>query len=102
VLQFERCVADPGREYARTLRFLGVDDGFRPERLRASALERAKRALGRGEPPDLGAPSRRRAELWADLKEPLVRDLEPDVLELRALVPELDLSLWPDFANLPG
>ena len=102
VLQFERCLADPVGEYTRTLRFLGVDDGFRPERLRASAVERAKRALGRAEPPDLGAPRRRRAELWPDLGEPLVRDLEPDVRELRALAPELDLSLWPDFANLPG
>ena len=28
VLQYERCVKDPAAEYARTLRFLGVDDAF--------------------------------------------------------------------------
>ena len=100
VLQFERCVADPAGEYERTLRFLGVDDGFRPEPLRSGPVERARRKLGRGEDPAGGAPRRKRAELWPDLKVPLVKDLEPDVLELRGLVPELDLSLWAEFAHL--
>ena len=35
VLQYERCVADPAVELARTYRFLGLDDGFRAGRDRA-------------------------------------------------------------------
>ncbi len=34
VLQYERCVKDPAGEYARTLRFLGVDESFQPDRFR--------------------------------------------------------------------
>jgi hypothetical protein len=100
ILQLERCAREPAQEYERTLRFLGVDPGFRPEVLRTGALQRARRIVGRGEEPVLGAPQRKRAELWPDTKAPLVKALERDVLELRALAPEVDLSLWPEFAHL--
>jgi hypothetical protein len=99
VLQHERCVEDPAGEYARTLRFLGVDEGFRPDRFREGPLRRLRRTLGRarrrvlGGEPDL-------PELWPDVEIPLLAELEPDVLELRKLVPDLDLSLWPSFAHL--
>jgi hypothetical protein len=108
VLQYERCQADRAGEYARTLRFLGLQDDFRPLQVRAATeggLVRARRALwllrrrvastlrGGGEKPG-GAP------LWPDLAAALRADLEPDVLELQAMVPELDLSLWPNFADL--
>jgi hypothetical protein len=86
VLQFERCVKEPGAQYERTLRFLGVDAGFRPEALRSGRLQRA----------------RKRAALWPDTEVPLIKALEPQVAELRALVPDLDLSLWPEFAHLAG
>jgi hypothetical protein len=101
VLQLERCVREPAAEYERTLKFLGVDAGFRPEVLRAGPLERARRKLGSAEAPDLGAPRRKLAELWPDTAIPLTKALEADVRELRELVPELDLSLWPEFAH-PG
>jgi hypothetical protein len=39
-------------------------------------------------------------KLWPDIEIPLLAELEPDVRELKALVPELDLSLWPSFAHL--
>jgi len=100
VLQFERCVAKPASEYERTLRFLGVDTGFRPEVLRTSPLQRARRAISGAEQPDIGAPTRRRADLWPDTAIPLQKALEADVLQLREFVPDLDLSLWPEFAHL--
>ena len=100
VLQLERCIKDPVAEYERTLRFLGVDPAFRPERLRSGPLHRARRKLARVDEPTLGPPERRRAELWPDTAIPLQKTLEADVLRLRELVPDLDLSLWPEFAHL--
>ena len=100
VLQFERCVQEPEAEYERTLRFLEVDDGFRPEVLRSGPLQRARRKLAGAEPPAAGAPQRRRAELWPEIGVPLIKALEPNVLQLQALVPDLDVSLWPEFAHL--
>ncbi len=89
VLQLERCLADPGREYARTLEFLGVDAGFRPSGLRRRLLRRRTD----------GAPKRPDVELWPDLEVPMLKELESDVRELRELVPDLDVSLWPQFAD---
>ena len=109
VLQYERCQADPFGQYARTCRFLGVDDGFVPRRLRrqvardfqppawARALRRAgvlpvlMKLAGRtpqGEP----------ADLWPDIEASLHSDLDPEVAELAEMVPDLDLALWPNFA----
>jgi hypothetical protein len=84
ILQFERCVADPAGQYRRTLRFLEVDERFRP--------------AGLDEPPPR---RRRRAELWPEIEEPLLKALESQVREVRALVPDLDVSLWPEFAQPP-
>lgn len=89
VLQLERCLADPQEQYARTLRFLGVPDDFRPTGLRRRAIRRARRQLDRAD-----------AHLWRDLEVPLLKELEADVGELRELVPDLDLALWPQFAHL--
>jgi len=102
VLQFERCVKEPSAQYERTLRFLGVDAGFRPEVLRSGRLQRARRVLGGAEDPALGAPERKRAALWPDTEAPLIKALEPQVAELRMLVPDLDLSLWREFGHLAG
>jgi hypothetical protein len=63
-------------------------------------LQRARRILGGAQGPELGAPTRRRAELWPDIAIPLQKALEADVVELLELVPDLDLSLWPEFAHL--
>jgi hypothetical protein len=83
VLQFERCVQDPVGQYERTLRFLEVDDGCRPEALSDRA------------------PRRKRAELWPEIERPLIKALGPQVRELRSLVPDLDVSLWPELAPGP-
>jgi hypothetical protein len=92
VLQLERCLADPLGQYARTLDFLGVDAGFQPGGLRRRLLRRSSRTAG--------APARPDAKLWPDLEVPMLTELEADVRELRELVPDLDLSLWPQFARV--
>ena len=84
VLQYERCVADPAAELARTYRFLGLDDAFVPPGL----LEAA-------------SPTRlEKVALDADARDRLVELYRPDVERLVALVPDLDLALWPGFG--PG
>ncbi len=99
VLQVEQCLADPAGQYARTLRFLGADEDFKPSAVRDGPVDQARRGLGRAgvtpRPPNL-----KRPELWPELSAPLLKHLEADVRELVELVPELDLSLWPDFAHL--
>lgn len=85
VLQYEKCREDAPGEYARTLRFLGVRDDHRPEDF-----------------------DRTRGTSTAPTKQPLLPHivgslrtlLTPDVLRLRELVPDLDLGLWPHFADL--
>jgi hypothetical protein len=85
ILQYEKCVADPAAQYRRTLAFLGVDqehehDGF--ERRRGTTQESAKKPL------------------WDDLMDGLRAVLEPEVLALAVLAPEIDVSLWKNFAHL--
>jgi hypothetical protein len=85
VLQYERCRADPVAEYRRTLRFLGVDEDFPPpdfDRTRGTSMASEK------------------AELWPDFKDALRVTLQPEIERLRQLVPQLDLSLWPNFAHM--
>ena len=105
VLQTERCVAEPAGEYARTLRFLGLDDGFRPRWLERRA------ARGLTAPDPSGRPWWRRAvrrvrqggqprKLWPEIEDALHAVLDDEVAALAAMVPELDLSLWPNFAHL--
>jgi hypothetical protein len=84
VLQFETCVRNPQQELARTYGFLGLDDDFVP----ADIGER--RNEGSGQKPTL--PEHTHAAL--------VRAYEPEVRRLAALVPEIDVSLWPSFAHL--
>lgn len=84
VLQYERCRVDTLGQYARTLRFLGLPDDFRPpgtDELRGTTMASAK------------------APLWPDLRDDLHAALHADVRELEALVPDLDLELWPNFAT---
>ena len=101
VLQLERCLEDPAGEYTRTLRFLGVDDGPRPASVGGRGpLDRARRLLGRANGDLPGAPSRAEVELWPDLEIPMLKELGADVQELLELVPELDLSVWPELADL--
>lgn len=114
VLQYERCRRDPLGQYHRTLRFLGVRDDFAPRRLRRRAAGKPESLLvGIGLRLGLPEGTRRRvnerlgrrapvepAPLWPDLEASLRATLDPEVEALRELVPDLDLSLWPSFAEL--
>ena len=85
ILQYEKCVADPAAQYRRTLAFLGVDaehrhDGF--ERRRGTTQAAKKQPL------------------WDDLMDGLRAALEPEVRALAAMTPEIDVSLWKNFAPL--
>lgn len=107
VLQQERVALDPVGQYRRMLGFLGVDDGFVPARLRRwrtewddrdlrfpTTVETAKRKLFQTlrRRPDEEPP-----ELWPELEAALHEELDPEVEQLRELVPDLDVSLWPHF-----
>ena len=81
VLQYERCVADTHAELARTYRFLGLDDSYVP----AFAERRVHLTIT----PKVDVPTARREELIAEYT--------PDVARAAELVPDLDLSLWPNF-----
>jgi hypothetical protein len=85
VLQYEKCVADPAGQYRRTLEFLGVDaehrhDGFERQRGTTQAA--------------------RKKPLWDDMMDGLRAALEPEVLALAAMTPEIDVALWKNFAHL--
>lgn len=84
IQQYERAHAEPTAELARTYRFLGLDDGFVPD--------------------DLLSPQNatRTDKLLLDeaMRRRLVEAYEPDVERVGALVPEIDVGAWPNFAHL--
>lgn len=84
VLQYERCRQDAAGQYRRTLEFLGVDADFLPdpERPRGTTTAAGK------------------SELWEDMRVALRTALDPEVSRLPELVPDLDLSLWPNFTDI--
>jgi hypothetical protein len=86
VLQYEQCVQDPMAHYRRTLEFIG-----------APKVDHVPADLTRTRGT---ATKSRREPIWDDLRYALVRELEDDVEELRGLVPELDITLWKNFAHL--
>jgi hypothetical protein len=79
VLQFERCVEDPAVELQRTYEFVGADPA---DHVPAGLRER----VGGAHP---------RLELTDAVSEAARRIILRDATQLKALVPELDLSLWP-------
>ena len=83
VLQYEACVRSPDEHLGETFRFLGVDPSFRPPELRASVNA-----------------SRSKLELDPFIVQQLVRLYAPDVANLVARYPRIDLSLWEHFAHL--
>lgn len=85
ILQYEKCVADPVGQYQRTLRFLGADPDHEPRDV--------ERPRGKSQ-----APSKK--PLWPDVVEGLTTTLEPEVRRLAAIAPEVDVSLWPNFAHV--
>ena len=83
ILQFERCLASPDAQLAATFRFLGVDDSFVSAAIKVPVNKTAtKRPLS------------------PDLEQLLVRLYEADVLALADRYPQIDLSLWPNFAHV--
>jgi hypothetical protein len=106
VLQFERCRLDPAGQYRRTLEFLGVrDTAFTPPRFQRKASIALAIAGRLGLPRKVtervsGRPEARpTAPLWPDLEAALHTALDPQVEELQAMVPEFDVSLWPNFRS---
>ena len=85
ILQYEKCVADPAGQYRRTLAFLGVDAEHRSD---AFEQRRGTTQAAQKKP------------LWDDLLAGLRAVLEPEVAELAAMTPEIDVSLWKNFAHL--
>jgi len=81
LLQYELCVRDTASELARTYRFLGLNDAYQP--------------------PDIGhrtnVTHKEKIVLDADSRHRMAEMYAPDVAELATLMPNLDLSLWPDF-----
>jgi hypothetical protein len=80
ILQYERCRSDPEGQLARTFDFLGL----RPHALGRAAFEQPVN-------PTTG----RRHDLAPALRASLDAAYAPDLAELSALAPELDLDLWP-------
>jgi hypothetical protein len=85
VLQYEACTARPLDHLETTYEFLGLDPTFRPDDLRA----------------EVNKSTETKASLTEDARRRLEDVLAPDIDEVAALVPTLDLSLWPS-ANRHG
>jgi hypothetical protein len=83
--QYEACRADPAGQLERTYAFLGLH-AFRPgdEALRA----------------EVNPTTRRRFEPSPALRAALLAGYADDIAQLPALVPGLDLSLWPTAREL--
>jgi hypothetical protein len=84
VLQYERCRADPAGQLAATCRFLGIEVPSAPD-------ERLLR------PP--GGAGHARPQLPDRIRDDLVAAWREDIARLAALCPEIDVSLWPSFAE---
>ena len=85
LLQYERCSLEPLQELRRTFEFIGVDPEFVP--------------------PDLDAKPNsqpRKPELDPETREAYARAYREDVLALASAFPQIDLRLWPNFAELAG
>ncbi|MBA2570820.1 MAG: sulfotransferase [Chloroflexi bacterium] len=83
VLQYERCVADPAAQLARTYAFLGLDP-FEPP---SDELARPRNVT-----------RREKLELEPERRTMLVDLYRDDVARLATLVPDIDPALWPDFS----
>ena len=83
VMQYEACVANPVEHLTATYEFLGLDPGHRPHDLRREVNKTVQGSI----------------ELPPDALARLEEIVAPDIAELASLVPNLDLSLWPDYAG---
>jgi hypothetical protein len=85
ILQHERCVVDQDRQLDLTFAHLGLSPHRPPHRT-----------------PPPGVPGNSRESLPPDVVRHLVELYADDVAALAAWLPELDLTLWPNFAYLVG
>ena len=81
MLQYERCCLDPHGELARTFEFLGLEVAI-PDDFDKRVAETVGPKI----------------ELDREMRQELVRGYAPDVTELVERYPEIDRSLWPNFA----
>jgi hypothetical protein len=86
VLQLERCVAETDAQLARTFEFLGLSKYAVVPSERAVRPQRASA----------------RREYDKEVRARLVDLYAADVTALAAQLPDIDLSLWPNFAHLAG
>lgn len=87
ILQYERCIVDPAGELAKTFRFLGLED----------------HALTEDELRRPWHPTRvEKVDIVAQRQALLQRLYERDVQALSTVVPDLDVTLWPNFVHLAG
>ena len=82
VLQYEKCKINPQQEISRTYRFLGIDDQYQPVSIKQSVNK-----LNYLISPFKHKERKRLAEYFSD-----------DVRATVELFPEIDISLWSDFA----
>jgi hypothetical protein len=82
ILQYEKCKKFAASEIARTYRFLGLDDSYTPRNLevKSNVMPRIF--------PDFSNTERTN----------VARYLYDDIRACAELIPDLDLSLWPEFA----
>ena len=85
LLQYERCAADAAGQLGRTFEFLGLP----PHALASEELARPRNMAKLG-----------KVEVPSTHIELLRRYYRPEVERLRILMPDLDLSLWPNFQDL--
>lgn len=85
LLQYERCVAQPAAEIEKTYAFLGLA----PRALAENDLREGRNVTRGGN-----------ASMDSERRALLRRLYQDDVSELVKYVPELDLSLWPNFRNM--
>jgi hypothetical protein len=83
VLQYEKCKKNPDAEIARTYEFLGIDATYQPQNIRRS-INQKKYII---------------EQLTAEERSNLAAYFVDDVKASVELFPEIDLSLWSDFAN---
>jgi len=89
ILQYERCLDDPLGQMQRTQGFLGLEP-----------LAAVPDALKDRVPSENIYPVREKPPLPARHRLELTSALADDVRQVAELCPELDLGLWPNFANL--
>ena len=86
ILQYERCLADPLAEMERTCRFLGLEP----------IPEVPQELLERSRPPT------RKPARPVEIRQDLLARLSHDVSRVAELCPEVDISLWPNFRDVPA